>query len=108
MHIFRVALAVGLGVATVLLMDATNTSYFGWYRCAQRSSGASRLLCQEIALCIVASVLASCPPRVAASRALAKVKARFLKLGVPCSLTSGGKEKTRGRVRAAPSTLPLA
>ena len=33
-HIFRVALAVGLGIATVLLMDATNTSYFGWYRCA--------------------------------------------------------------------------
>ncbi|EIE24554.1 hypothetical protein COCSUDRAFT_40919 [Coccomyxa subellipsoidea C-169] len=33
-HDFRVALAVLLGIATVLLMDATNTFYFAWYRLA--------------------------------------------------------------------------
>jgi hypothetical protein len=32
LHVFRVALAVCLGVATVMLMDATNTFYFAWYR----------------------------------------------------------------------------
>ena len=37
---FRVALAVGLGIATVLLMDLTNTAYFGWYRWVQRSQPA--------------------------------------------------------------------
>ena len=31
-HDFRVALAVLLGIATVLLKDATNTFYFAWYR----------------------------------------------------------------------------
>lgn len=31
-HTFRVAIAVCLGVATVMLMDATNTFYFAWFR----------------------------------------------------------------------------
>ncbi|CAL8467560.1 g7098 [Coccomyxa elongata] len=33
-HVFRVCLAVSLGIATVMLMDATNTFYFAWYRLA--------------------------------------------------------------------------
>lgn len=31
-HVFRVCLAVSLGIATVMLMDATNTFYFAWFR----------------------------------------------------------------------------
>ena len=68
-HIFRVALAVVLGIATVLLMDATNTAFFGWYRWAFTTPQSSLHSVKRCAWC-VAGPAQQCGPLITAVRLL--------------------------------------